>query len=615
MADLNSLLIQNPPATGSAEKTGAATPAEKGALNPDGNHSASNGLFAAIFKTSVEQSLAAKSGNGLPKSGDLEQLDSVSSGAELKSRQLKSGLQIIVGGAEPSTEGVDAFARTQGIDSKALAHLIGDSVPAAKSAAVELPKEALENSEAIAAWLSDTTVTDIVARQAAKIGSESPKIIPPAAAFQEMPSKFLAQGSAPSLQLTPNIKTAAADKLIVPTQQQAQSKTVPLTPAPQATTADFSASAQQIAEAIKQQAKAGSTPTLNAEVADKLIVTTQQQAQSKTVPLAPAPQATTADFSASAQQIAEAIKQQAKLGRAPALNAEIADRLLAPLERQKNSKSVMSEKLGLPANRQDQNTAEIVEKLTVKSGAAKTLTDNFNNLNSSPQNQSSIKLEAIDLSRSALRAGLETKGQDSVLLTSAAPAAQLSIGPVALAAAPTPVAFSETAFTASQQNTFGSADKGLTDSLPEHLQQQGLQKQEEHAEMSRRLAEALGQRLTAQIARGAWRVEMDLHPKSLGRIEIQLEMKNGELEANFVAANAATRELLNESMPRLRVALEEHGMETAYIGLGQGNQGNSDGKSTGQNKPENSAERSAVTDTEAGEIIRQLSTDGLDVLV
>ena len=549
MADLNSLLMQSTPTTGSAEKSGAAIPAEKGAIISDGNPSASNGLFAAIFKTSVEQSLAVKSGNSLPKSGDPEQPDTVSSGAELKSRQLKSGLQIIVGGAEPSTEGVDAFARTQGIDSRALAHLLGDSVPAAKTATLELPRQALENSETIATWLSDPTVTDIVAKHAAKIGEESAKVSPPMTPFQEMPSKFLAQGSAPSLQLTPTIKTG---------------------------TEDFEVSAQQIAEALKQQAKAGSTPTLNTEAADGLIAPTQQQAQSKTVPLTPVPQATTADFSASAQQIAEAIKQQAKLGRTPAINAEIAD------------------------------------KVVIKSVIAKTLADNFNYLNSNQPKQPSIKLETIDLTRAALNPGLEKKSLESVSLASgtAASAALLSVAP-----APTSVAFSEAAFTASQQNSFSSADKDLADSLPEQLQQQGLRKQDEHTEMSRRLAEALGQRLTAQIARGAWRVEMDLHPKSLGRIEIQLEMKNGELEANFVATNAATRELLNESMPRLRVALEEHGMETAYIGLGAGNKGNSDGKPTGQNEPENSAERGAVTDIEPEEIIRQLSNDGLDVLV
>ena len=586
MADLNNLLIKTPPATGSAEKLGTAVSAEKGMFNSDGNPSASSGLFATIFKTSVEQSAAAKSGNTPPKSGDSAQLDSVSSGAELKSRQLKSGLQIIVGGAEPSTEGLDAFARAQGIDSRALADLMSDSAPGVKSATVELPKDALENSEAIAAWLSDTTVTDIVARHAVKVGAESAKPIPQVALFQEMPAKFSAQVSAPSLQLTPATQSSAAD---------------------------FGVSAQQIAEAIRHQAKAGSAPTLNAEMAEKLILPTHQHAQNK-AEMAEKLILPTHQHAQNKAEMAEKLILPAQ----PRSQNETptAQKLLAAIERQQLPQSVMTKNPGLLGSRQNQNTASIVEKLTLKSVVVKTLTDNFNKL-SRGQQQPSIKLEVIDLTRSALNTGLEKKAQDSALLASGAatPAAQLSITAPLLTAAPTSVAFSEAAFTASQQNSFGSADKVTADTLPEQLQQQALQKQEEHSEMSRRLAEALGQRLTAQIARGAWRVEMDLHPKSLGRIEIQLEMKNGELEANFVAANAATRELLNESMPRLRVALEEHGMETAYIGLGQGNQGNSDGKSTGQNKPDNGAVTLDGTEIEPGDIGRQLSNDGLDVLV
>jgi flagellar hook-length control protein FliK len=604
MADLNNLLIKTPPATGSAEKLGTAVSAEKGMFNSDGNPSASSGLFATIFKTSVEQSAAAKSGNTLPKSGDSAQLDSVSSGAELKSRQLKSGLQIIVGGAEPSTEGLDAFARAQGIDSRALADLMSDSAPGVKAATVELPKDALENSEAIAAWLSDTTVTDIVARHAVKVGAESAKPIPQVALFQEMPAKFSAQVSAPSLQLTPATQSSAAD---------------------------FGVSAQQIAEAIRHQAKAGSAPTLNAEMAEKLILPTHQHAQNK-AEMAEKLILPTHQHAQNKAEMAEKLilpthqhaQNKAEMAEKLILPAQprsqnetpTAQKLLAAIERQQLPQSVMTKNPGLLGSRQNQNTASIVEKLTLKSVAVKTLTDNFNKL-SSGQQQPSIKLEVIDLTRSALNTGLEKKAQDSALLASGAatPAAQLSITAPLLTAAPTSVAFSEAAFTASQQNSFGSADKVTADTLPEQLQQQALQKQEEHSEMSRRLAEALGQRLTAQIARGAWRVEMDLHPKSLGRIEIQLEMKNGELEANFVAANAATRELLNESMPRLRVALEEHGMETAYIGLGQGNQGNSDGKSTGQNKPDNGAVTLDGTEIEPGDIGRQLSNDGLDVLV
>ena len=105
-------------------------------------------------------------------------------------------------------------------------------------------------------------------------------------------------------------------------------------------------------------------------------------------------------------------------------------------------------------------------------------------------------------------------------------------------------------------------------------------RQEQYLDVSRRLTQAVGERLTAQIARGAWRVEMDIHPKSLGRIEIQLEMRNGELEAHFNSSQNTTRELLQESFSKLKDILAEHGIDSAYIGLGTGTNRNSDGKPT-----------------------------------
>ena len=103
---------------------------------------------------------------------------------------------------------------------------------------------------------------------------------------------------------------------------------------------------------------------------------------------------------------------------------------------------------------------------------------------------------------------------------------------------------------------------------------------EQYLEISRRLTESLGNRISTQIRRGAWRVEMDLHPKSLGRIEIQLEMRNGELEAHFNTSQSVTRELLQEGFSKLKDVLSQHGIDSAYIGLGSENGRNSDGNST-----------------------------------
>ena len=158
--------------------------------------------------------------------------------------------------------------------------------------------------------------------------------------------------------------------------------------------------------------------------------------------------------------------------------------------------------------------------------------------------------------------------------------------------------------------------KSLAESQPSPDQELIVRRQEQYMEVSRRLTEALGERLTAQITKGAWRVEMDLHPKSLGRIEINLEMKNGSLEAYFNPSQNITRELLQESFDKLKDVFAEHGIDSAYVGLGDGKNKDSDGNPTDE-------EFLAKTDkeTEVGSSLERvdrsnrLSLDGLDVQV
>ena len=136
---------------------------------------------------------------------------------------------------------------------------------------------------------------------------------------------------------------------------------------------------------------------------------------------------------------------------------------------------------------------------------------------------------------------------------------------------------------------------------------------EQYLEVSKRLTQAVGERLSAQIAKGAWRVEMDLHPKTLGRIEIQLEMKNGELEAHFNSSQTITRDLLQESFSKLKDSLSEHGIDSAYIGLGTGENRHSDGNST----DEKDAPFAQNSETEEMLIRSEVSSqsEGLDVKV
>lgn len=158
--------------------------------------------------------------------------------------------------------------------------------------------------------------------------------------------------------------------------------------------------------------------------------------------------------------------------------------------------------------------------------------------------------------------------------------------------------------------------KSLAESQPSPDQELIVRRQEQYMEVSRRLTEALGERLTAQITKGAWRVEMDLHPKSLGRIEINLEMKNGSLEAYFNPSQNITRELLQESFDKLKDVFAEHGIDSAYVGLGDGKSKDSDGNPTDEEflaKTDKEAE--VGSSLERVDLSNRLSLDGLDVQV
>ena len=144
-----------------------------------------------------------------------------------------------------------------------------------------------------------------------------------------------------------------------------------------------------------------------------------------------------------------------------------------------------------------------------------------------------------------------------------------------------------------------------------------IRRQEQFLETSRRLTQALGERLTTQITKGAWSVEMELHPKSLGRIEIQLEMRNGELAAHFNPSQNVTRDLLQESFDRLKSILAEHGIDSAYIGLGSGKKQNFDGKPTDDEWAPKESEEDNIDELPISTIATsgKVSSDGLDVQV
>lgn len=79
-------------------------------------------------------------------------------------------------------------------------------------------------------------------------------------------------------------------------------------------------------------------------------------------------------------------------------------------------------------------------------------------------------------------------------------------------------------------------------------------------------ADEVGQKVSWAAHNGNGRAELILTPAHMGRIEVSINMNGDQASANFVAANAATREALQDAMPQLREVLAGAGIQ-----LGQAN--------------------------------------------
>jgi flagellar hook-length control protein FliK len=62
---------------------------------------------------------------------------------------------------------------------------------------------------------------------------------------------------------------------------------------------------------------------------------------------------------------------------------------------------------------------------------------------------------------------------------------------------------------------------------------------------------------------GVQQAELKLNPASLGPVEVRLNMNNDQTSVTFIANHAATRDALEQALPRLRESFSENGMELA----------------------------------------------------
>jgi flagellar hook-length control protein FliK len=595
--------------------------------------------FSALLGDAAASLKAAKSGKQMPLSGQpQQQVREGDSLALLSSRILKGGTELIVGGAEPTDAGLIAFARAQGMDPKALGLLTASPTP--------VPSNELESGVAA-----------------------NPPILPSVANGPELNGSELHRMAANS----DATYIAAAEQLSAPVQQpltteiQIADKAVPAglvdgrAIAGSPATGQLSAPVQQpltteiqIADkavpaglvdgrAIAGSAKPDQQPKWLQQSSQPAANSLSSAAQllKQSVAAATNPQATNSQATNSKASSAEAVTAQAmnpQSGKIDAITGQAIDsQILKPdalksgalksdAIPQKFAQQVATSaaKASLAVATDSSKTLDIKPKAAIASGnlsVASEVTEPQASQSAAIKLTVGPKMTEAFLKQHRDRQHLPPTKMDAInlveskLLTATSPGAINAPPLVVAGAAPAALFVDGQAATLTAQSGL-SADLS-TESPAEDARQDNLRRQDDYMQLSRQLTDALGKRLTAQIQNGSWRVEMELHPKSLGRVEVQLEMKNGELEARFITANATTRDLINEGMPRLREAFQEHGTETASMDLGTPNQGASDGKSTASElgAEESNGRLSSEVESDSSNADQSLSANGLDVLV
>ena len=105
---------------------------------------------------------------------------------------------------------------------------------------------------------------------------------------------------------------------------------------------------------------------------------------------------------------------------------------------------------------------------------------------------------------------------------------------------------------------------------------------EVYEKLSEKLSTEMAARMHEQLSAGQWKMKFGLRPAHLGGVEVQLEMKDGKLNAQLNAENPMTRELLHNSSQRLRESLANLGVQTNQVTVGQNQSGFAQSGSQGQ---------------------------------
>ncbi len=81
----------------------------------------------------------------------------------------------------------------------------------------------------------------------------------------------------------------------------------------------------------------------------------------------------------------------------------------------------------------------------------------------------------------------------------------------------------------------------------------------------------LSSRVIWMAREGVQQASLKLNPANMGPVEVKLHMHHDQATISFIAQHAATRDALEQALPRLRESFQENGMELAHADVSQEN--------------------------------------------
>ena len=81
--------------------------------------------------------------------------------------------------------------------------------------------------------------------------------------------------------------------------------------------------------------------------------------------------------------------------------------------------------------------------------------------------------------------------------------------------------------------------------------------------------QALGERLVMMAKQDVQHARIQLNPRELGPLEVNISMKDDKTTIHFMAQHAVTREALEAELPRLRIMMQENGFENLDVNVGR----------------------------------------------